>query len=311
MEFNKTPKVSVIVPVYNHDQFLTLRIESILNQSYQDFELIILDDCSTDKSLSIINSYSPSKISHIITNRQNGGSPFKQWKKGIEKAKGEYIWIAESDDYCSSNFLKIATDTFNADPLISLFYSKSEMVDEDGKFANNLDWWYSDLNANKWNESHSNDSKMEILTYLSKKNTIVNASAVVFKNTSTIVWILNEVVNYKFCGDWMFWLIYLKSTDKLFYSTNTTNYFRTHNNTTRQNVNYNRNFEILKIYKWVIKNVYDNQNKALLFKYFFDNHIIKPPRRFFFTNTWLLIKSTVVTKYYFSNIILYYLKRKN
>lgn len=311
MEFNKTPKVSVIVPVYNHDQFLTLRIESILNQSYQDFEIIILDDCSTDKSLSIINSYSSSKIRHIITNQQNGGSTFKQWKKGIEKAKGEYIWIAESDDYCSSNFLKIAIDTFNADPLISLFYSKSEMIDKDGKFANNLDWWYSDLHANKWHESHSNDSKMEILTYLSKKNTIVNASAVVFKNTSNILQIINEVVNYKFCGDWMFWLIYLKSTDKLFYCTNTTNYFRTHTNTTRQNVNVNRNFEILEIYKWVIKNVYDNQNKAILFKYFFDQHIIKPPRRFLFTNTWLMIKSTVVTKYYFLNIIFYYLKRRN
>lgn len=311
MALNKIPKVSVIVPVYNHEQFLKLRIESILNQTFQDFEIIILDDCSTDNSLSIINSYSSFKISHIIINQQNSTSTFKQWRKGIEKAKGEYIWIAESDDYCSHNFLQVAIDTFTSSPLTGLFYSKSEVVDKDGKFVDNLDWWYNDLNANKWHNNYNNYSKAEILNYLSKKNTIVNASAVIFKNTSDVLPILNKVVDYKFCGDWMFWLMYLKKTDKLFYCTNTTNYFRIHSNTTRQNVNYNRNFEVLKIYKWIIRNVYNNVNNAGCFKYFFDNHIIKPPRRALITNLWLLIKSAAFIKYYSLNIIAYYLKRKN
>lgn len=101
------PKVSVIVPNYNHSSFLKERLESIFNQTYQDFEVILLDDASTDNSVSILREYAKDKrVSHFIINKDNSGSPFKQWKKGLELAKGDYIWIAESDDFCSLNFLE-------------------------------------------------------------------------------------------------------------------------------------------------------------------------------------------------------------
>ena len=90
MEY-KNKKVSVIVPNYNYAAYLEERIESVLNQSYQDFELIILDDCSTDNSRILIEQYrSDPHVSHIVYNEVNTGSPFKQWAKGIELAKGEY-----------------------------------------------------------------------------------------------------------------------------------------------------------------------------------------------------------------------------
>ena len=99
--------VSILIPNYNHALFLQQRIESVLNQTYQDFELIILDDCSTDHSKTIIESYrNHPKVSQIIYNQQNSGSVFKQWRKGIELAIGEYIWIAESDDYAAVDFLQ-------------------------------------------------------------------------------------------------------------------------------------------------------------------------------------------------------------
>lgn len=283
-------------------------MDSILNQSHQDFEIIILDDCSTDESLNVINSYLSSKISHIIINQQNSGSTFKQWKKGIEKAKGDYIWIAESDDYCSNNFLETAMRTFKTDSTISLFYSKSERVDENGKFVDKLEWWFDDLGLSKWLRSHTSNCSEEIYKFLSKKNTIVNASAVVFKNKTWVLEILDKVVDYKFCGDWMFWLIYLKNAEKLFYSTDATNYFRIHSKTTRQNVDYKRNFEILKIFNWLIKNGYNGGDEARKFKYFFEHHIIKPPRRYLITNIRLLIKSLSFSKFYSLNIIHYYLK---
>ena len=73
-----SPKVSVIIPNYNHSTFLTERIDSILNQTYQDFELIILDDCSIDNSVSIIESYRNNEhVTHIVLNEQNTGSTFK------------------------------------------------------------------------------------------------------------------------------------------------------------------------------------------------------------------------------------------
>lgn len=99
--------VSIIVPNYNHSLYLQERLSSIFNQTYQNFEVIILDDASTDDSLSILNYYKDhAKVSHFIVNEKNSGSPFKQWKKGLGLAQGDYIWIAESDDFCDLNFLE-------------------------------------------------------------------------------------------------------------------------------------------------------------------------------------------------------------
>lgn len=99
--------VSIILPSYNHEFYLKQRLNSIFNQTYQGFELIILDDCSTDQSLKILEVYkNHPKVSHFIVNEENSGSPFKQWQKGLNLAKGDYIWIAESDDYCDLDFLE-------------------------------------------------------------------------------------------------------------------------------------------------------------------------------------------------------------
>lgn len=94
--------VSVIVPNYNHAQYLDIRLKSILAQTYTDFEIIILDDNSIDNSKEIIKRYEKDvHISHIICNKTNSGSPFIQWNRGFQYAKGDLIWIAESDDCCS------------------------------------------------------------------------------------------------------------------------------------------------------------------------------------------------------------------
>ncbi len=101
------PKVSVIIPNYNHASYLKERLDSVFNQTFQDFEVIILDDASTDTSLKILTPFvSHPKVSHFVCNQNNSGSPFKQWKKGLELATGEYIWIAESDDSCALDFLE-------------------------------------------------------------------------------------------------------------------------------------------------------------------------------------------------------------
>ena len=75
------PTVSVIVPNYCHAPYLEQRIESILQQTFQDFELILLDDCSTDGSREILERYrNHPKVSGIFYNERNSGSPFKQRK---------------------------------------------------------------------------------------------------------------------------------------------------------------------------------------------------------------------------------------
>ena len=104
----RMPLVTVIIPNYNHAKYLRQRIDTVLNQTYTSFEVIILDDCSTDNSKDIILSYKDNPhISNIVLNSENSGSTFKQWNKGFELAKGDYIWIAESDDYCDLNLLEL------------------------------------------------------------------------------------------------------------------------------------------------------------------------------------------------------------
>src|SRR5579862_3200293 len=122
------PKVSVIVPNYNHAKYLRRRVESILEQTFQDFELILLDDCSTDESRSILSSYAGDPRVKIEFNTANSGSTFKQWNRGARLANGKYLWIAESDDYADKRLLERLTEVLEADPKITFAYCRSWRV---------------------------------------------------------------------------------------------------------------------------------------------------------------------------------------
>ena len=125
--------VSVIIPNYNHAPFLKERIDSVLNQTYDNFEVIILDDKSTDNSKEVIANYrGHPKISHIVYNEENSGSTFKQWQKGFSLAKGDYIWIAESDDVAHPDFLKRLMSGIESNPNVVLAFSNLKMIDRNG-----------------------------------------------------------------------------------------------------------------------------------------------------------------------------------
>ena len=105
-----TLNISAIIPNYNYENFMFERLYSILYQSEKINEIIILDDCSTDNSRELIDEIvlklSPFINIRKVYNKSNSGSAFKQWKKGFLEAKGDYVWIAEADDYCESTFLE-------------------------------------------------------------------------------------------------------------------------------------------------------------------------------------------------------------
>ena len=79
-------------------------MESILGQSFQDFELIILDDASTDGSQSILDYYAGVYGTRVIVNDRNSGAPYPQWFKGMALARADLIWIAEADDVSDPSF---------------------------------------------------------------------------------------------------------------------------------------------------------------------------------------------------------------
>lgn len=97
-------KLSIIVPVYNAELYLKRCLESILNQTFQDFEIICINDCSTDNSPEILREYSDKRLK-IINNEKNLGAALTR-NAGITSAKGEYIYFLDADDYIDKEYLE-------------------------------------------------------------------------------------------------------------------------------------------------------------------------------------------------------------
>ncbi len=222
------PFVSVILPNYNHGRFLTERIESILGQTYQNFELIILDDSSQDNSREIIELYRTNdRVSHIVYNTENSGSTFHQWKKGIELSKGELIWIAESDDFADFRLLETLCREFQIHPDIGIAFCQSQVIDQNSEIISTL-YNYGNAVLQKRSE---NEFKIkgteEIGTILLYKNSIPNASAALFKKTALEEALSRDVLSFKYCGDWyLYTRILVRSSLK--YVPAALNNFRTH-----------------------------------------------------------------------------------
>lgn len=190
-----SPLVSVVVPNYNHAPYLKERIDSILAQSYKNIELIILDDCSKDDSMDIIRHYEDK--ARIVANKENSGSPFRQWMKGIEMAKGTLVWIAESDDSSDPLFLEKAVASLVSSGS-SLVFSRSKEIDSDG-LALGIQRYQKEMV-----KDFSMDGKEFIKRYLSRKNVVANASAAVFRRDAALK-ADREFMNYSGVGDILFW----------------------------------------------------------------------------------------------------------
>ena len=175
------PRVSVVLPNYNYARYLPQRIDSILNQSFQDFELIILDDCSTDASREVIEAYK-SKHDNIFVyyNAQNSGSPFIQWDKGIKLAKGEFIWIAEADDWADSSLLLRLVEILERSETVGIAYCQSYKMGVDGELQG-LWTEQQTYDPSPFRVDFSCQGCIFIKDYLIRDNVIPNASAVLIR----------------------------------------------------------------------------------------------------------------------------------
>lgn len=256
--------VSVIIPNYNHAPYLKKRIDSVLNQTYQNFEVIILDDVSKDNSKEIIEEYkNHPKISHIVYNDVNSGSTFKQWEKGINLAKGEWIWIAESDDFCEDNLLETLVEQIKTHPSIGLSYCQSI-------FYNEIE---NDLSPHR--------STNHIIEFIKKENylelklvpftTLINASMAIFKKELYLD-IPKDYTNFKLAGDWVFWAEIGSKADVAI-SGKFLNYFRQHtikvsHNTKKKGLNYPEEINALNYFKNQFQLSEELYDEALLKHYF-------------------------------------------
>ena len=244
-------RVSVIVPNYNYASYLEQRMESILSQTYEDYEIIILDDKSTDNSVEIINKYRENpKVSRIILNENNSGSPFIQWERGINASSGEIIWIAESDDTCTSSFLETLVKIYDENKSV-LAFCRSMLVNEHGdKIRDNHQMRAADNDI-------CLDGKRFINEYLCYSNEVQNASCAIFSKQVALE-IDKDYMSFKGAGDWLFWLK-IAEKGNVSFSNSICNYYRLHNNTTSKVVRSGLEFREMKtIYEWLYNNHYIN-----------------------------------------------------
>lgn len=221
---NQHPLVSVVVPNYNYGQYLNQRIQSILQQTYQDIELILLDDASTDNSEEILLSYQThAKVSHILLNEHNTGNPFKQWFKGIQLAKGEYIWIAEADDLCEPTFLEHVVPLMDKHQQAAVCFAGSKHIDKDGNILN--------CDMNKWKSFmpayavYNKESYIEHNLYW--RSYIANASSAIFRKSMVNTDNMQQCLQMRYSGDWLFWF-YMAMQGDIIENYKVLNYFRQH-----------------------------------------------------------------------------------
>ena len=232
---NQKPVVSVIIPNYNHAPFLKQRIDSVLSQTFEDFEIIILDDYSTDDSREIIEQYRKHpKVTRIVYNEINSGGVFKQWVKGIEMAEGKYIWIAESDDYADEKFLEEAVKTLKKNPFAGMVFTDTTVVDAEGKIlavtSETKRTAYPQL-ADSGNIINSDNGG----PFLVSEMVIENASSAVFRKSALMEIDFNPLAKYSNTGDRFVYIGIALNSDIIFLPQRL-NFMRSHeHNTTRKN----------------------------------------------------------------------------
>lgn len=118
MDSNQQPVVSVVMPVYNCEAYIHDAVESVLSQTFSDFELLIIDDCSTDRTLEVISQFNDPRI-YVFHKSVNSGIT-DSLNLGIEKARGRYIARMDGDDVCEPHRFQVQVDYMEAHPEVGL-----------------------------------------------------------------------------------------------------------------------------------------------------------------------------------------------
>jgi glycosyltransferase involved in cell wall biosynthesis len=230
--FDRAPRISVIVPNYNYAHHIEQRLRSILDQTHPIYEVIVLDDASTDSSLDVIAGIVDGETDidvTVVANDANSGSVFRQWKRGIAMCRGDLVWIAEADDFAETDFLAELAAGF-ADPATVLAFSQSRQVDENGNvLAEDYLGYTSDI-GDRWRHDFVCDGRTEVAEAMSIKNTIPNVSAVLFRRSAlekALGQIGDRLFDLRIAGDWLVY-VHVLMQGQLYFRSRSLNSHRRH-----------------------------------------------------------------------------------
>ncbi|RYY30107.1 MAG: glycosyltransferase family 2 protein [Chitinophagaceae bacterium] len=239
-----TPRVSILIPTYNYAHYLGEAITSALNQTFQDFELIIVDDQSTDNTDEVVQAYlTDSRISYY-KNRENLGLA-RNFNESLKYARGEYIKYLLADDLLHPALLEKFVPIMDANPNISLITSQREMFGAKNR-TNALPFF------------HLQNGKTVITESIRKNgNWIGEPTTVMFRKSDLSVGAFNP--EYTCLVDWEMWLRLLTIGD-CYIVPETLSYFRVHDKQASNLIlaDYKYTFEDYRFYKDIqTRNVYN------------------------------------------------------
>lgn len=226
------PKVSVIIPNYNHARFLDQRILSVLNQTYRNFDLLILDDASTDESRSVIERHvaaHPDRI-RFLPNEANSGRVFSQWEKGIAATDGELIWICESDDFCEPDFLERIVPAFR-DRSVNLAFGRIQFAHPDGSFREGLDAYREGAEPGIWKKTFVRPARQWFHGGFGVNNVIANVGGSVWRRKTLPSSVWTTAKTYSVLGDWYLYSM-VAAGGQIAFEPSAVTYFRIHDNST-------------------------------------------------------------------------------
>jgi len=230
MKTHTKPAISVVVPNFNHEGFLRRRLNSIFNQTFEDFEVILLDDASSDNSRLILETYANDpRVAYFESNSTNSGSPFKQWAKGLSLCRGEFIWIAETDDWASPFFLEKTFSQIDSDTSIGLVTQNSYIVDDRDRIYERTNYRFNTSPTDEDSKMTRYSGKEFLVDNMLYNSGIYNASGVLFRRKLTANF--PELARFKQAGDSFFWCHLLSQSDIVFLK-GAYNYFRRHDHST-------------------------------------------------------------------------------
>ena len=193
------PKISICLPVYNSEPFLEQALNSVLNQTFQDFEVIISDNASTDKTYEIATHYTKidQRIFYFKNSYNIGVLP--NYNQCLKYITGDYIYFFGSDDIMLPKNLELKASILNSNSNVGLVTSSVEIVDSDG---NQLAW---DKNCHKYLQNELKSGKDWIIEDIGKRTTICHTSVMVRKTVLEKLDIFYDC-KYLYASDFDLWL---------------------------------------------------------------------------------------------------------
>ena len=206
------PRISVVVPNYNHARHLATRLASVFGQTLPVAEVVLLDDASTDDSLVVARCEATAWGRDLpeIVNRRNSANVFAQWRRGAERAVGDWVWIAEADDAADPALLAtMAARLAGAEDIVAVACDSRALDAAGAVLWDSHQAYFAAAGVTALAQDGMFAARDFAERFLAERNLLVNASAILFRRTALLAALARcapALAQYRMAGDWHLYL---------------------------------------------------------------------------------------------------------